>query len=130
MTTEPPKTRPRRAWQWGDVRGRHLGMWAYVLNRLTGIGLVVYLYLHLVVLSTLARGPEGWDPFIAVVRSPLFLTLDVVLFAGLLIHGLNGLRVTLIGFGIGVRQHKAMFVGLMAVAAVLGAYGVWTIFTK
>ena len=31
-------------------------------------------------------------------RSPYFLTLDVVLLAGILIHGLNGLRVALTGF--------------------------------
>jgi succinate dehydrogenase / fumarate reductase cytochrome b subunit len=128
--TERQNVRPRRPWQWGDVRQRHLGTWAYILNRLSGLGLALYLYLHLGVLATLARGPEGWDPFIAIVRSPLFLMLDVVLFAGLLIHGLNGLRVTLLGFGIGVRQQKTMFVALMAVAAVIGVYGVWMIFTK
>jgi succinate dehydrogenase hydrophobic anchor subunit len=32
-----------------------------VANRLTGLGLVGYLYLHLVILSTLLRGPEAWD---------------------------------------------------------------------
>src|SRR5438552_1322174 len=50
-TLEQPKV--RRAGHWFDVRHRKLGMWAYALNRISGIGLVVYLYLHLVVLSTL-----------------------------------------------------------------------------
>jgi succinate dehydrogenase / fumarate reductase, cytochrome b subunit len=45
----------RRAGRWFDVRRRKLGMWAYALNRITGIGLVVYLYLHLAVLSLLSR---------------------------------------------------------------------------
>ena len=108
----------KRAAHWADVRGRGLGMWAYVLNRVTGIGLVVYLYIHLVVLSMLTGGPAAWDPFIKVVRSPLFLGLDVVLISGWLIHGLNGLRVTLTGVGLGVRAQKAMFVGFMALAAI------------
>jgi succinate dehydrogenase / fumarate reductase cytochrome b subunit len=129
-TTQPEKTRPRRVWQWGDVRGRHLGMWAYILNRLAGIGLAVYLWLHLVVLAQLARGPAGWDPFIEIVRSPLFLLLDVVLLAGLIIHGLNGLRLTLTGFGFALQQHKALFIGLMAAGALAGVVGVWLIFTK
>ena len=60
----------------------------------------------------------AWDPFIKVVRSPLFLGLDVVLISGWLIHGLNGLRVTLTGVGLGVRAQKAMFVGFMALAAI------------
>lgn len=128
--TSTSRERPRRVWQWGDVRRRNLGMWAYVLNRLTGLGLVVYLYLHLVVLSTLTRGPAGWDPFVALAKSPAFLLLDVVLLAGLLIHSLNGIRVTLNGLGLGVGGQKPLFLGLMAVAAVAAALGAWLIFTK
>ena len=111
-------SRIKRAAHWADVRGRGLGMWAYALNRVTGIGLVLYLYIHLVVLSMLMGGPAAWDPFINVVRGPLFRTLDVILISGWLIHGLNGLRVAFTGIGLGVRAQKAMFVGFMAVAAV------------
>lgn len=93
-------------------------MWAYALNRITGIGLVVYLYLHLAVLSLLTHGPGSWDAFVSLARSPYFLTLDVILIAGALIHGLNGLRVALTGFDIGVKAQKALFVILMLVAIV------------
>jgi len=108
----------RQAGRWIDVRRRKLGMWAYALNRLTGIGLVVYLYLHLGVLSQLARGQSSWDSFVSLARSPYYLALDVLLLAGILIHGLNGLRVALTGFDIGVRAQKALFAILMLVAAV------------
>ena len=117
MTTlDPPKV--RRAGRWFDVRRRKLGMWAYALNRITGIGLVVYLYLHLIILSLLTRGPGGWDAFVSLARSPWFLTLDVVLLAGILIHGLNGVRIALTGLNIGVRAQKSLFGMLMLVAAV------------
>jgi succinate dehydrogenase / fumarate reductase cytochrome b subunit len=108
----------RRAGRWFDVRRRKLGMWAYALNRIAGIGLVVYLYLHLVVLSTLSRGPGSWDAFVSLARQPYFLLLDVILLAGILIHGLNGLRVTLTGFDVGVKRQKALFSALMLVAVV------------
>lgn len=129
MSTPSP-TRPRRVWQWADVRGRKLGMWAFILNRLSGLGLTLYLFLHLGVLSMLTRGPDSWDPFLAIVKAPWFLMLDVILLAGLLIHGLNGIRVTLNGFGIGVRAQKQLFVVLMAVAAVAGVIGTWLIFAE
>ena len=116
VTHSPPKV--RRAARWFDVRRRKLGMWAYALNRITGIGLVVYLYLHLVILSLLTRGPGGWDAFVSLARSPWFLTLDVVLLAGILIHGLNGIRIALTGLNIGVRAQKSLFGMLMLVAAV------------
>jgi len=51
---------------------------------------VEYLYLHLAVLSMLLRGPGAWDAFVSLARTPYFLTLDVILLAGILIHGLNG----------------------------------------
>jgi succinate dehydrogenase cytochrome b subunit len=107
-----------RASRWLDVRRRKLGMWAYALNRITGVGLVVYLYLHLVVLSLLLRGPTAWDSFVALARSPFYLALDVILLAGILVHGLNGLRIALTGFGIGVGAQKALFTILMIVSAI------------
>ena len=115
-TLEQPKL--RRAGRWFDVRHRKLGMWAYALNRITGIGLVVYLYLHLVVLFTINRGPGSWDAFVSLARQPYFLLLDVILLAGILIHGLNGLRIALTSFDVGVKRQKALFSALMLVALV------------
>jgi len=120
----------RRALLWGDVRGRGLGMWAYALNRITGIGLVVYLYLHLVVLSLLAQGASGWDAFIALAKTPLFLALDVILLVGLLIHGLNGLRITLNALNIGVAAQKQLFVVVIGLVILLGLTGAVRIFTQ
>lgn len=111
-------SKARRARRWFDIRRRRMGMWAYALNRITGIGLVAYLYLHLIILSQLLGGAASWDAFVSLARSPFFLTLDVVLIAGVLIHGLNGLRVALLGFGIGTKAHKTIFGVLMFVAAI------------
>jgi succinate dehydrogenase / fumarate reductase cytochrome b subunit len=111
-----------------DPRGRGLGMWAFAAHRITGIGLVAYLLLHLLVLSILAQGPTGWDSFVALARTPVFLALDVVLIAGMLIHGLNGVRVALTGMGFGLRQQRPAFVGLTVVAAIALACASFRIF--
>ncbi len=127
MTTwREPKV--KRTTEWMDVRRRKLGMWAYALNRLSGLGLLLYLYVHLTVLSLLAGGASGWDAFIALARTPLFLSLDVLLLTGLLIHGLNGIRVTLNGIGVGVPSQKTLFLALMLVAAVALIVGAVRIF--
>ena len=112
----------RRVVNWLDSRGRGLGMWAFAAHRITGIGLVVYLLLHLVLLSILAQGQAGWDSFVALARTPVFLALDVVLIAGVLIHGLNGVRVALNGMGFGLRQQKPGLVGLAIIAAIALVY--------
>jgi succinate dehydrogenase / fumarate reductase, cytochrome b subunit len=106
----PPEGSQRPRTRWLDPRGRHLGTWAFVANRLTGLGLVGYLYLHLVILSTLLRGPQAWDGLVELFRHPLFLAFDVLLVLGLAVHGLNGLRVALVGSGLLVDRQRALLV--------------------
>jgi len=112
----PTGRRPPRR---GDPRGRHSGTWAFVIGRLTGLGLVGYLYLHLIVLSTLLRGPEAWDGLVALFRRPPFLALDVVLVLLLCAHGLNGLRVALVGSGLIVERQRALLVAAALLAALV-----------
>ncbi|MEP6476775.1 MAG: hypothetical protein ABJC60_05845 [Actinomycetota bacterium] len=103
---------------WMDVRRGAVGHWAFSLNRVTGLGLVFYLYLHLAVLSMLLRGAGAWHGFLRVATTPAFLGLDVLLIFGLLFHGLNGLRVALVGTGLAANRQRALFWSLMTVGAI------------
>jgi succinate dehydrogenase / fumarate reductase cytochrome b subunit len=128
--TEHEERRVRKTFVWLDVAGRKAGTWAFLLNRITGLGLLLYLILHLGVLSLLAMGEMQWDNFIKLARSPLFLALDVVLIFGILYHGLNGIRVALVGMGIGVRWQKGMFWALMGLGFLLLVITGWLVFTS
>ncbi|GBD08085.1 Succinate dehydrogenase 2 membrane subunit SdhC [Candidatus Thermoflexus japonica] len=119
----------KRASGWVDLRGRREGGLAFLLMRLTGIGLVIYLFIHLYVLRLLAQGPEAWDAFIAMAKSPLFLALDGLLILGILYHALNGVRVTLLGLGIGVPHQARLFWGVMALTLLVTAIAAYAIFT-
>lgn len=125
----PVSSRRRGPAGWVDVRGRRLGGWAFILNRLTGLGVLLYLYLHLVILSQLAQGPKAWDSFVSLALSPPFLSLDVLLIFGLLAHGLNGIRVTLVGFGLVVDRQKALFAAFMVLGALVFIVAALRIFT-
>lgn len=114
---------------WFDVRSDSVGSWAFALNRLTAFGLTLYLFMHLVVLYLLTQGEESWDTFIQVVRSPFFLALDVVLIFGILFHGLNGLRVALVGLGVGARRHQTLFYILSGIGLLLLVISAWLVFT-
>lgn len=121
--------RPKRPLKaWFDVRKRNMGSWAFALNRLTGLGLTLYLFIHLGVLTLLLQGESAWDNFVATAKSPLFLMLDVVLLFGLLFHGLNGVRVALVGMGIGVRSQRSLFWTLMVIGIVLLVVGGFLVF--
>jgi succinate dehydrogenase / fumarate reductase cytochrome b subunit len=135
-TTTVEETRPaagparrRGVVGWFDPRGRRLGGLAFIVNRLSGIGLVLYLYLHLMILSMLVQGPNAWDDFVRIATSPPFLALDVLLLTGMLIHGLNGIRVGLVGLGMVASRQRALFIALMAVAAVVALVGALRIFS-
>lgn len=112
--------RPKRPLNaWFDVRGHKTGSWAFALNRLTGIGLALYLIIHLVVLSTLLQGEAAWDDFVKLAKTPAFLMLDVVLIIGLVFHGLNGVRVALVGTGIAADKQRGLFWVLMTIGIVV-----------
>ena len=67
----------------------------------------------------LIQGQSAWDSFVALARSPFYLTLDVILLAGILIHGLNGLRLAVTGFGFSTGTQKAFFIILMVTGAIV-----------
>ena len=94
---------------WLEPRGRGHGGRALALHRVTGLVIVVYLYLHLGVLSMLLIGHSAWSSFLGLVTAKSFLALEVVLIAAVLFHGLNGIRVALVGSGIAVTRERALF---------------------
>jgi succinate dehydrogenase / fumarate reductase cytochrome b subunit len=113
---------------WFDPRGRRLGSYAFILNRLSGLGLVLYLYMHLMILSLLVQGPDAWDTFVDIALSPPVLVFDVVLLAGMLFHGLNGIRVGLVGMGLVVNRQRALFIAAFVIAAFVTFVGALRIF--
>jgi succinate dehydrogenase / fumarate reductase cytochrome b subunit len=102
---------------WLDPRGRAVGGRTFALHRLTGLALVIYLYVHLGVLSMLLIGESAWGDFLSIVAAKGFLAFDVVLIFGLLFHALNGIRVALVGSGYFVRHQRALFWVATAIGA-------------
>ena len=105
--------------QWFDPRGRSIGGLAFILNRITALGLVLYLYLHLYYLRQLAMGPQVWNAFIDSAENSLWIGIgELFVIAGGLIHGLNGLRIILNSFNIAVPYQKQLFYGLFTLALI------------
>jgi succinate dehydrogenase / fumarate reductase cytochrome b subunit len=108
---------------WLDPRGRALGGRAFALHRVTGLALVVYLYVHLGVLSMLIVGDSAWRDFLSIVSAKGFLAFDVVLLTGLVFHALNGIRVALVGSGFAVNHQRALLWVAIAVGTPMVLYG-------
>ena len=53
----------------------------------------------------------------------MFLAFDLLLVAGLAFHGLNGLRVALVGSGLLVDRHRALLVAAAILVGLVGGRG-------
>jgi len=113
---------------WFDARRRRLGMWAFVLNRITGLLLTLYLFVHFAAISALYLGEPAWDGTMRLFRTPPFLAFDILLLAALLYHGLNGIRLSLLAINVGVPRQKTVFWSLMTTGALVLVYCALRIF--
>lgn len=108
---------PIHFWRWFDPRSHSTSTYAFILNRITALGLTLYLFIHLIVLSKLAQGPQAYDDFVRLAHSPVIKVGEMLVIAAGLIHGLNGIRIALTTFNLGTRYQKQIFLGLMLLAA-------------
>src|ERR1051325_1187872 len=106
-------------WSWFFPAGRQVGGWAFALNRFTAIGLTLYLFLHLYVLGLLAKGPEGYTGFLALTENPLIKFGEWAVVAAVFLHALNGIRIVLTSFGVGLTRQKQLFYGFMIIAVLI-----------
>jgi succinate dehydrogenase / fumarate reductase, cytochrome b subunit len=107
---------------WLDPRHRGHGARALALHRVTGLVIVLYLYLHLGVLSMLLAGRSAWSGFLSLVTAKSFLALEAVLIAAVAFHGLNGIRVALVGSGIAVTRERALLWAAVTLAVAAGGF--------
>lgn len=101
--------------------GTRAGWWAWFLQRLTGVALVGYLFLHILVISTVQAGEDAFDNVLIVLQKPFFVVLDLFLIAAVLYHALNGVRVLLFDLGIGLKQQAGLFWVCMGLTTILTA---------
>ena len=92
----------RRQWSssegWRDTKA---GMWAWLLQRLAAVLLVVVIVVHL--------------------KNPFARPVQAALLGLVLLHGLLGVRAILLDFGLPVRWHRVLFAGAIAVGMVVFA---------
>ena len=84
------------------------GSFAWIIHRLTGIALTLYIFLHLYVLSSL-RDPVGYETLMKVMKNPLVRLMEAGLLALVISHALNGFRLALIDMGVSTKAQKLLF---------------------
>ena len=109
-----------------DWRARgNAGYWAFVVHRVSGIALALFLPLHFWALSTSLQGAAALDGFVRWTDAPLFKFAEWGLVILLTAHMSGGIRLLVIEFGQwhGTRKRwiAAALAASVAVGALLGA---------
>lgn len=97
-----------------------VGQWSFALHRVTGVGVLIFLCLHILDTALIVLGPEQYNAIIALYRLPVFKVMEIGLVACVLFHALNGVRIILIDFWVDLtRFHRRLFAIQMAVFVLL-----------
>jgi len=99
--------KPPEGWLKTNFRyHQYSGSWAWILHRITGLGLTAYIYIHIYALTTLTQGEKAFDEEMKLFTTPVFKFLEWVLFSLVLYHAFNGVRIVLVDWANGARYHK------------------------
>lgn len=100
-------------------RGK-IGMWSWVLHRITGVAIFFFLLVHTLDTALVRMSPVDYNLVIDTYKTPIIGLAELGLVAAILFHGLNGVRVILIDFWRkGPKYQHAMFWVVVALAALV-----------
>lgn len=101
-----------------------LNRWAFYLHRITGFGILAFLALHVLDVSSYAVSPALFADIHRIYGTVPMRVFECLLLFALLFHACNGLRIIAIDIGdLGGRSATRLLGGAVAVTAVLGLAG-------
>jgi len=104
-----------------DHRARaHPAWWAFLMHRLSGLALALFLPLHFWALGQALHGAAALDGFLKFADQPLFKFAEWGLVVLLALHMMGGVRLLLIEFGSASGLRKNWIAGAVAFAAAVG----------
>jgi succinate dehydrogenase cytochrome b subunit len=101
---------------YGGLYKGHPGQYSWILHRVTGVAVILFLFMHVVDTALIGWGPEAYDRVVSAYANPFIHLLELGLVIAVLYHSLNGLRITLIDFFPSLVSHiKAISITITAI---------------
>lgn len=102
----------------GYIKYRGSGHLSYLMHRITGLGTLLFLSIHIVDTSFAYFNPELYGHAIELYRLPLFMVGEIGLVFCVIYHGVNGLRIAYVDLfnpkaWTIERQHRAALITLV-----------------
>ncbi|HET7321189.1 MAG TPA: succinate dehydrogenase, cytochrome b556 subunit [Longimicrobiaceae bacterium] len=99
-------------------KGRE-GYWAWILHRVTGLGVLLFLIMHVVDTGLLIWSPAFYDHALELYKNPIFRFGELFVFFGVLYHAANGLRIIIQDFWPYVMERQRQLTWGVAVVVIL-----------
>jgi succinate dehydrogenase / fumarate reductase cytochrome b subunit len=93
------------------------GQWAWSLHRASGVGIFLFLLVHVFDLALFPLAPDIYDATVASYANPYLMPMEIALVGAVIYHGLNGVRLIVLEF----LEHRASAHGPAMFASVLAA---------
>ena len=121
-------------WVWAGKYG--LERYLYLLHRVTGLGLILFVVIHLI-MTTIFRiqGQDVWESIMTLLHNPWFKFGEYLVVIAFTFHALNGLRLIIqeLGFGLGkpappiypykdaLRKKRPWTIAMVAIIVIIAA---------
>lgn len=93
------------------------GHWSWLLHRITGLGVLLFLLVHIVDITLIGFGPKVYNDSIAIFSLPFVRVVSLALIASVLYHAFNGVRIILVDFWPnGYKYQRALFYTALALS--------------
>ena len=95
------------------------GHWSWLLHRITGLGVLLFLLVHIVDITLIGFGPKVYNDSIAIFSLPFVRVVSLALIASVLYHAFNGVRIIIIDFWPnGYKYQRAIFYTALALSII------------
>ncbi|HEU0027987.1 MAG TPA: succinate dehydrogenase, cytochrome b556 subunit [Ktedonobacterales bacterium] len=95
------------------------GQWSWLLHRITGLGVLLFLLVHIVDITLIGFGPTVYNDAIAIFSTGIIRLISVALIASVIFHAFNGIRIILIDFWpAGYKFQQPMFTIVLVISII------------
>jgi len=88
----------KRKSTYGPIYKGHEGQYSWLVHRVTGVAIILFLFAHVVDTAVVGWGPNAYNRVVSVYENPVVRLLELGLVAAVISHSLNGLKIVLIDF--------------------------------
>jgi succinate dehydrogenase / fumarate reductase cytochrome b subunit len=95
------------------------GHWSWLLHRITGLGVLLFLLVHIVDITLIGFGPTVYNDSIKIFSLGFVRVVSLALIASVLYHAFNGVRIIIVDFWPnGYKYQRGLFYTALALSII------------